>query len=69
MIRWVFMVVALIVFAQTYQALLAGIVAVEVNEQNIAFAMYLLFNSLEHISQFLFLIPHGWILQQLELTH
>jgi hypothetical protein len=65
------MVVNLIVFAQIYQVLLAVIMGVEVNEQNIAFAMYcsLLFNSLEHISQFLFLIPRGWMLQQLELTH
>jgi hypothetical protein len=42
MIRWVFMVVDLIVFAKTYQVLLARIVDVEVNEQNIAFGMYLL---------------------------
>jgi hypothetical protein len=64
------MVVAPIVFAQTYQVLLAEIMVVEVNEQSIAFAICsLLFNSLEQISQFLLLIPCGWILQQLELTY
>jgi hypothetical protein len=36
------MVVALIVFAQTYQVLLAGIMVVEVNEQNIVLARFFL---------------------------